>query len=84
MRRLAQPRRAKSITLGADNAYQERDFISRLREPAVVPHLAECPAGLQRPSYLTPGERETMGFRLSQRARKLVEKVFAWANRDVL
>ena len=75
---LARIRRGKSITLGADNAYQERDFIEGLRRQAVVPHVAECPPGYRRPSYLTAAERETVGFGLSQRARKLVEKVFGW------
>jgi transposase len=75
---LARIRRDQRITLGADNAYQERDFIEGLRARGVVPHVAECPPGYRRPSYLTAAERETEGFRLSQRARKLVEKVFGW------
>src|SRR5664279_2146209 len=75
---LARIRRDQRITLGADNAYQERDFIEGLRARGVVPHVAECPPGYRRPSYLTAAERETVGFGLSQRARKLVEKVFGW------
>jgi transposase len=75
---LSQMAGKRPITLGADNAYQERDFIERLRAQGVVPHVAECPPGYRRPSYLRAAERGTAGFCLSQRARKLVEKVFGW------
>ena len=68
----------KPITLGADNAYQERDFVEGLRARGVVPHVAECPGAYRRVSHLRAEERADPGFGRSQRARKLVEKVFGW------
>lgn len=70
--------RAGPITLGADNAYQERDFVEELRARGVVPHVAECPGAYRRVSHLRAEERADAGFEVSQRARKLVEKVFGW------
>jgi transposase len=70
--------RAGPITLGADNAYQERDFVEGLRTRGIVPHVAECPGAYRRVSHLRANEREDEGFAVSQRARKLVEKVFGW------
>lgn len=70
--------RAGPITVGADNAYQERDFVEGLRERGIVPHVAECPGAYRRVSHLRAEERADAGFGVSQRARKLVEKVFGW------
>jgi hypothetical protein len=74
-------KRAGPITLGADNAYQERDFVEGLRVRGVVPHVAECPGAYRRVSHLRAEERADAGFGVSQRARKLVEKVFGWASK---
>jgi hypothetical protein len=71
-------KRAGPITLGADNAYQERDFVEGLRARGVVPHVAECPGAYRRVSHLRADESEDTGLGVSQRARKLVEKVFGW------
>jgi IS5 family transposase len=71
-------KRTGPITLGADNAYQERDFVEGLRRRGIVPHVAECPGAYRRVSHLLGEERAEAGFAVSQRARKLVEKVFGW------
>jgi transposase-like protein DUF772/DDE family transposase len=73
---------AGPITLGADNAYQERDFEEGLRARAIVPHVAECPGAYRRVSHLRAEERADAGFQVSQRARKLVEKVFGWGKQN--
>jgi transposase len=73
---------AESITLGADKGYQEERFIAHLRQRRVVPHVAEYEPNPQWPSFLTEAERNHPGFAISQRKRKLVEKVFGWAKLD--
>ena len=72
-------RRAGRITLGADKAYQEEQFIAALRQRQVVPHVAEYavpPNGW--PAGLRAEERNHPGFALSQKQRKRVEQVFGW------
>ena len=48
----------------------------------MVPHVAEYEPNPQWPSFLKDEERHSDGFRISQRKRKLVEKVFGWAKLD--
>lgn len=73
----------KKITLGADKQYQDADFIGGLRARRVVPHVAEYEKGANMgKNSLTTAERESEGFGISQRKRKLVEKVFGWAKLD--
>jgi len=67
------------ITLGADKLYQEQGFIAGLRRRNVVPHVAEYEAN---PHWPTEPERRDPGYAISQRKRKLVEKVFGWAKLD--
>jgi hypothetical protein len=69
----------KAWTLGADKSYQEETFISGLRRMGVLPHVAEyAKESPQWPNRLTAAEREHPGFAISQKKRKLVEKVFGW------
>lgn len=65
-----------AITVGADKGYQEQDFIEGLRKLSVRPHVAEYEK--RRRSWLTAGEREDVGFGISQNKRKLVEQIFGW------
>jgi transposase len=66
-------------TLGADTLYQEEKFIAELRRRQVAPHVAEYAPNPQWPNWLTEQERNHPGFAVSQKKRKLVEKVFGWA-----
>ena len=69
----------RPVTLGGDKAYQEEKFIDQLRAMQVIPHIAEYEKeSRQWPNWLTPSERGDPGYAISQRKRKLVEKVFAW------
>jgi len=68
-----------AITLGADKLYQEKEFIAGLRERKVIPHVAEYEPNPKWPNWLTEQERQDPGYAISQRKRKLVEKVFGWA-----
>jgi hypothetical protein len=75
----AVPRRAQSITLGADKGYPEAHFIAGLRRRGVVPHVAEYAVVTpQWPNWLRREEREDPGFVQSQKKRKRVEQVFGW------
>ena len=75
-------RRPEPITLGADKGYQEQSFVQALRARRVVPHVAEYEPNAKWPNFLTEEERNHPGFAISQRKRKLVEKVFGWAKLD--
>ena len=69
----------RPVTLGGDKAYQEGKFIDELRAMQVIPHIAEYEKeSRQWPNWLTSSERGDPGYAISQRKRKLVEKVFAW------
>jgi len=70
------------ITLGADKLYQEEKFLADLRERKVIPHVAEYQANEQWPNWLTEEERQHPGFAISQKKRKLVEKIFGWGKLD--
>jgi transposase len=59
-----------AITLGADKLYQEKEFIA---------HVAEYEPNPKWPNWLTEQERCDPGYAISQKKRKLVEKVFGWA-----
>lgn len=72
----------RSITLGADKLYQEKEFISGLRERRVIPHVAEYEPNPHWPNWLSEQERQDPGYAISQRKRKLIEKVFGWAKLD--
>lgn len=73
-----------SITLGADKLYQEEKFIAGLRQRKVIPHVAEYESNDQWPNWLTEEERQHPGFGISQKKRKLVEKIFGWGKLDSL
>jgi transposase len=71
------------ITLGADTQYQDGKFIQGLRERAVAPHVSEYTKGanLAR-NALTGQERDDERRPVSQRKRKLIERVFGWCKLD--
>ena len=75
-------RLAGAITLGADKSYHHEQFVTQLRARRVVPHVAEFAPNPKWPSFLTDQERSSPGFAISQKKRKLVEKVFGWAKLD--
>ena len=72
------PRADSRITLGADRLYQERRFIEGLRQRQIVPHVAEYSPSPKWPNFLSEAERNDPGFAVSQKKRKLVERVFGW------
>jgi transposase len=72
----------RGSTLGADKSYQREEFIDGLRARGVRPHVAEHRPSPNWPNWLRQEERSDPGLILSQRKRKLVEKVFGWAKQD--
>jgi transposase len=63
-------------TLAGDKGFHTQDFVSELRRRQIRPHIA------RREGWKTPGldGRTTRhaGYRLSQKARKVIEQVFGW------
>jgi transposase len=71
------------ITLGADTQYQDEKFIQGLRERAVAPHVSEYSKGSNRARNALSGqERDDERRPVSQRKRKLIERVFGWSKLD--
>jgi IS5 family transposase len=68
----------REITVAADKAYQEEKLIAALRELGVVPLIAEYKASKHWKNWLTNREREHPRFAVSQKKRRLIEKVFSW------
>jgi len=66
----------RAFTVGGDKGYQEQDFIEGLRKLSATPHIAEYEKNRQ--NWLRESEREDEGYRISQKKRKLVEKIFGW------
>jgi hypothetical protein len=77
-------KRGKRMTLGADKSYQEQTFVAGLRSQQVTPHVAEYAPNPKWPSSLTESERSDPRMAVSQKKRKLVEKVFGWIKQDRL
>jgi transposase len=72
----------KQITLGADTQYQEEKFVQALRDREVAPHVSEYVKGNLEKNSLTEEERQDARRVISQRKRKLVERVFGWSKLD--
>jgi transposase len=67
----------KPISVGADKAYDTRDFVATLRAYSVRPHVAQ---NLKRTGGSAIDQRTARhdGYQISQRKRPLIEKVFGW------
>ena len=72
----------RRITLGADKAYDVRQFIADLRSHNVTPHIAidghVRVTGKPRVTALDGRTTRHPGYAVSQRCRKRVEVVFGW------
>ena len=76
-------REEKQVTLGADTQYQDEQFVQALRDRAVAPHVSEYTQGANMgKNSLTEEERQDERRAISQRKRKLIEKVFGWGKLD--
>lgn len=64
------------VTVGADKAYDTRDFVAQARALDVTPHVAQNTSG--RKSAIDSRTTRHAGYAISQRCRKRVEEVFGW------
>ena len=69
-------RSSKRITVGADKAYDTKDFVKALREMKVVPHVSQNTTG--RRSAIDGRTTRHPSYRISQAKRYWVEKPFGW------
>jgi hypothetical protein len=76
--------RGRRMSLGADKSYQEQRFVDNLRSQQIAPHVAEYAPNPAWRNWLTETERNDPGLAVSQKKRKLVEKVFGWIKQDRL
>jgi transposase len=65
------------ITVGADKGYDTADFVARLRELNITPHIAQN--NRARRSAIDRRTTRHRGYAMSQRRRKLIEESFGWA-----
>jgi transposase len=65
------------VTVGADKAYDTKDFIAECRNVRATPHVAQ---NHRRPGGSAIDERTTRhdGYAISQRKRKRIEESFGW------
>lgn len=65
------------MTVGADKAYDTKEFVRKLRELGVTPHVAQ---NVCRNRHSAIDQRTTThaGYEISQRKRKRIEEVFGW------
>ncbi len=75
---------AHQVTLGADTQYQDEKFVQELRDRGVAPHVSEYTQGgsSMGKNSLTEAERSDERRLISQRKRKLIERVFGWGKLD--
>ena len=71
------PGGTKRVTLGGDKNYDTQDFVAKLREAAVTPHVAQHQHA-RRSSAIDARTTRHEGYAVSQRKRKRVEEIFGW------
>lgn len=81
--RVAEPNPERNTTLGADTQFQDEQFVSGLRRRGVAPHISQYTRGENLgKNSLTPEEQSDPRYPISQRRRKLIERVFGWSKLD--
>jgi len=70
-------KRVHPKTLGADKGYDSRDFVHRLRDKGIIPHIA-ANTGRRGGSSIDGRTTRHIGYAISQRVRKRVEEIFGW------
>jgi transposase len=73
----------RRITLGGDKGFDVADFVARLRERNVTPHVAVqdhlTKTGKRRKTLIDGRTTRHAGYAVSQRCRKRIEEIFGWA-----
>ena len=65
-----------SMTLGADKAYDTKDFVAALRDMNIIPHVAQNDRN--RKSAIDARTTRHTSYKISQAKRYWVEKPFGW------
>jgi transposase len=71
------PGGTRRVTLGGDKNYDTKDFVAKLKEAAVTPHVAQH-RHARRSSAIDARTTRHEGYAISQRKRKRVEEIFGW------
>src|SRR5262245_59230399 len=66
-----------AATVGADRAYDTREFVARCRDANVTPHVAQF-ENERRSSAIDGRTTRHPGYEVSQRIRKRIEQIFGW------
>jgi transposase len=66
----------QAVTIGADKAYDTKDFVKETRGMNVTPHVAQNNKG--RKSAIDGRTTRHPGYAVSQQKRKRVEEIFGW------
>jgi hypothetical protein len=64
------------VTVGADKAYDAKDFVKETRNMNATPHVAQNNKG--RKSAIDGRTTRHAGYAVSQQKRKRVEEIFGW------
>ena len=67
----------RRLTVAADTAYHEQDFVTAVQELGIEPHLPAWPRR-KRPDWIGEALRQTKRYQLSRIRRKWIERCFAW------
>src|SRR5215471_11300962 len=67
---------SRRLTLGADKAFDVREFVDDLRDLNVTPHIAQNTSG--RSSAIDARTTRHPGYEISQQKRKRTEEPFGW------
>jgi transposase len=70
-------RRMPVKTVGADGAYNERDFVEALRQRGITAHVPAY-VRAKRKDWMDAKLRCSRAYQLSQRVRKRIESCFGW------
>ncbi len=66
----------RRLTLGGDKNYDAREFVKKLRQQGVTPHVAQN--NQNRSSAIDDRTTRHAGYAVSQKKRKQVEEIFGW------
>jgi transposase len=66
----------ETVTVGADKAYDTKDFVAEARNMNATPHVAQNNKG--RKSAIDGRTTRHPGYAISQQKRKRVEEIFGW------
>lgn len=72
----SRPGRKPAMTVGADKAYHEQDFVDSMKSLHVEPHIGAYRRN--RIDMVGPALRLTPTYQDSQRKRKWIERCFSW------